>query len=484
MSDSLPFSDEKQCATLGHMIVSDRFWAQVQPFVAVDWFGRAEPQKLFRALKDFREKYRRGPSFAELKELPMIMAEEAGVRRSLCNLVDLCGILTETYKLDALGAELSVWMQHKVIRSMWVGVDTAFRAKNMTRALELVKQAQQDLQGAALNNDPTMSWDDFGAIFQARQNELENGCTWGSSVVDRVLCPEAKEGALLRGDATLVCAPTNVGKTTTLLTIAGANVLRKKSVLILFHEGKDTGIYTQMWCTMLRCTRPELMRMYADPAQRPKIAAWSQVFKRYLDLVPLQKAGLTIEEVVAFARRKQDERVARYGVGYDLIGDDYPAKLTTKQQAGKLEHRQATQVIYQQMNALGLEFGCHTISLIQANREAAKINQRIGSKGEIRLLMATDISEASGPSHDAQNVITINREPGIKDFVTYYIDKAKVWEGGAGHAIICRSDIAHGLSHADHLGATYYKGKMSVADKAMMLLQQFQGQEVPPPVLA
>lgn len=284
--------------------------------------------------------------------------------------------------------------------------------------------------------------------------------------------------------------------TTSMITVANANVMELEPTLFITHEGRPSDIKEKIWCNMLDVS-PQLLLGYRDQAGnkqpglyeteegRKRIDFHLRLMGRYLTYVPYNKAGLSVEEVASMIRRKQDERISKFGQGYRLLVVDYPAKLTTELAAkGNMQRRSIDEHVYNYFEQLGLELGMHVLCAIQTNREGSKVNK--GLHGEDRLLTTEDVMESWGPMTSATNVWSINADPRAKanKRLTYYVDKSRSSE--TGWAIVCRTNFNHAITHSNTLGCTYYRGASTYADKIDHLLDQYiaQGTEIPQTTLA
>jgi hypothetical protein len=197
----------------------------------------------------------------------------------------------------------------------------------------------------------------------------------------------------------------------------------------------------------------------------------------------MNKAGLTVEEVDTFLRRKIDEKRAKTGKGYDLLADDYPAKLyTAKAAKGHMAMRHINDIVYNYFVQWALEFKWHSLVAIQANREGARVNKK-QRDGEDRLLTPEDVAEAYGPIQTATNVFTINRGPDEqrKGRTVFGLGKSRSSE--TGFAIVCQGDWGRSISHSPRHPCTWYRGTKSMTDKLDQFLNTYNGGAVPQEVI-
>jgi hypothetical protein len=300
---------------------------------------------------------------------------------------------------------------------------------------------------------------------------------------DAIEAVNAGNGSLLPGDTTVVVAPTNSGKTTSMLTTAVANARRGKSVLLMTHEGRPSDIKMKLLCCALGVTQAKIFeKMRGSPEERKLLERAAMMLESQITYVPYNKAGLCVEDVEPIIRRKQDERAAKNsGEGFNLLVSDYPAKLTTRMGAeGKMSKRNIDEIVYGYYIQYALEYGFHSLLAIQTNREGSRINK---GQREPRLLTGEDVHESYGPIQEATNVITINRDPTAKarSRLTYYVDKSRSSE--TGFAVVCRTDFGSATTHSDKLGGCWYRGTDTMSDSIDDLLTQFNNMEIDPTAL-
>lgn len=507
-ADSLPFSEVRQRAVLGHLIKDKTFFFQAKEKIKPAWFQDPNCGRVWVQLLKFHEDMGRHPGKDELKEVPDILAEEVRVRGKLWSLIECAVADTDHHGLDVIKPKLTEWLHVRIYKDAAETAASLFNKHQFRPAFETMKKATREIDAISFAPEDELNFDKSYDLLQSQQLENQNAVTWGLACMDRLLTPTAGSGSLLAGDTTVVLAPTNVGKTTTLISVIAHNLtapyLRQdwtkgykpafecKDILFISHEGRPEDLLEKIWCSVLSILsfnsaggigggvdKPELYRLYKSKASR----AWmdevlKSVIKPHLTYVPMNKPGLTVEEVEAVVRRKQDEHVLKYGKGFDLIVDDYPAKLTTMvAQKGNMPKRQIDAYVYNFFVQMALEFKAHALLAIQTNREGYKVNQkRLGSD---RLLTMEDVSESFDVMMIATNVITVNRDDEAKaqNRITYFISKSRSNE--TGFAVVCRSDFKRALTHADILGATWYRASSSMADRVEDLLNQYRGQEVP-----
>jgi hypothetical protein len=203
------------------------------------------------------------------------------------------------------------------------------------------------------------------------------------------------------------------------------------------------------------------------------------ILDRSLDYLPLNKPNLTVEEVETNIRLAHERSITKFGRGYDLIVDDYPAKLSTQMaRGGQLARRHIDEIIYNVFTQLALEYDCHMLTAIQTNRTGSKINQ--GQTGvEHRLLVKEDVAEAFGPIQTATNVSSLNRDLKAEQNqrMTFHVCNSRSNE--VGWSVVSKTRFDMSRTHGYGLPATWYRGTSTLNDHIDNLIQQYGGAAIP-----
>lgn len=480
----LPFSDKKQTALLGHMIVNEKFFAQTVIVVEPGWFSDTFISKIWKIARDFHEKWHRKPTKDEIQHHESMRLEDQAVRNRMISKLDSAYLLTSEFGLDVLSAELTAWMKAELYKKYVEESTRLYNDKKIDLAFSKLQEGAKRVELASFQSDIAVDFGDYETFLSDQEKELQHACSFGNQQMDRLLVPNTPGGGLLRKDMTTLLAPTNVGKTTCMVTILSHNILHGKSVLFLTHEGRPEDLKSKILRSCMNATLPELQALTKDERGRKLLSdRYNRFIKPNLTYVPMNKPGLTVEEVVATIARLQDRRMAENdGKGYDLIIDDYPQKLTTEQASkGQFALRHILSYVYNQFTQVALQHNLHVVCAVQANREASRINQK--QKGsDDRLITMEDVSESFDVMQTSTNVISINRsaEDERNDTVVYYIAKSR--SGEKGFAVVCTSRYGASIAHGNPNGgfkSTSYRGTGTMGGKVMDLLAQYDQKALP-----
>lgn len=478
---SLPFSTSKQKAVLGHLLTNDQFFKQAKHTVEAGWFADVVAQRVWDLAKKFDAEHGRKPTISELREYKELRKFDGKEVAPMQLFIQASSEAMGEFKLDALSKELTEWHHGRILHGAITKAANLYNSQEMDKAHQVVKAAAKEIDTTTFYGDEAVNFEEFRKTFAHLDTEIDGALGFGLSAVDKNLHSLATDSGLLRGDNTIILAPTNLGKTSCMITVVVHNVLRGKDVLLLTHQGRPDDIQEKLWCCALNRTKAELRMILKDQSGlgdkilQPLLAK----FSRHLKYVPVMKPGTTVEQVYSLICRENEKRRAVYGKGFDLVVDDYPALLSTSMaRGGKMGIREIWESVYTYFEQMALDEGFHALTAIQGNRKAAEMNKKRADHH--RLLDMEDVAECYGAMSHAVNVITLNADEQAmaKNVITFKICKSRASK--AGVAVMATSNYASSRTHGDDLGpAIWYRGGGSMADRAESLLTQYAGSELP-----
>lgn len=488
--ESLPFSGPKQEALLGYLLTEEKFFLLARHRIKPEWWTNPRLNQLWGIALAWADKYNRPPKVQEVAQAPAMMVMDLKDKNRLESTLNLCVERRLDFGLDALSSELTDWLHARIYMAAMKKSEALFNAaaksmdsKKFGEAYSILKAMNREIDDTSFEPGQVEAMDDPEGDFERQQTESKDAISFGLTALNRLLLPEGEgRGSLLRGDMTVLLAPTNIGKTTTMVTVAALNIWEGKDVLLITHEGRVADIKLKIWQSLIGRSRQDILGGLGSPEMREMLQVAKALVEKHLEFMPLNKAGMTVEEVEAIIRRRNDRWKAKHGgKGFDLIIDDYAAKLTTQMaKGGNWALRQIHEVVYNYFSQIALQENCHVITAIQTNREGSKANNRKGGKDSApRLLTMEDVMESWGPMTTATNVISINRDPvaQAKSLVTFLICKSRSSE--VGWAVVCKSNYAAAQSHGPDAPCTWYRGTSPMSEKIDSLLDGFQGKEIP-----
>lgn len=488
---SLPFSEAKQQAILAYLLTDPNFFSVAKTRIKRDWFADPRCGQVWGLALEFYERFGRGPTPSEISDYHGMTILDVAEQNRLRATINLSLQRREDYGLDAIRPELTDWLHAQIYITGMKRSEKYFNAASRgdyskyQLAYAELDRMKREIDDVDFEPGQVEPMDDPRADFEQEQVDIKNALTLGLPALDRLLLPDGDgKGSLLKGCMTVLLSPTNGGKTTAMVTILVNNILQGKDVLFITHEGRVPDIKLKIWECLMGMNRRDVMAALGNPEFDKVLAICRQLVKDHLEFVPMNQAGLEVEEVEAMIRRRQDRWMSRHnGKPFDLIIDDYAAKLTTqKARGGQFALRQIHEVVYNYFSQIALAKGqeCHVITAIQTNREGSRVNRNGANKKEkSRLLVLEDVMESWGPMTTATNVITLNRDEYAQahDLSTWYICKSR--SSAVGWAVVCQSDFNCARSHLKDGKCTWYRSSSSMADKIDSILDSNNGHEVP-----
>lgn len=484
--DRLPFAPAKQRALIGHAIKNDNFFSKCVRTVQSDWFHEPVLGRIWKNIKHHHEKYGLKPSIVEIKECPDFMSMDQGERNKHTGQLDVCVLDSANVETKVLLAELIVWYRARILQ---IGVPLSANLYNkgdIEGAAAKLNDTMKEFQSAGSLEDLEEKFGDiegdFGRMIASKQSALTIGNPYFDHILDNE-CPLPSAmvagrtyGSLHKGELSVVLAPTSAGKSTLLITTTIANVRRQKRILYVSHEDPKFSVKMNMRKALSGFDSAQMQALFTDPRGIELLKNIDARLSQHITYLPMNKVGLSVEEVMDRIAQFQEREVMDTGKGFDLIVDDYPSRLRLDR-GGKWEKRQVLEEIYQQFGQLALDLDCHVMTAMQVNREGNKVNKRMGNyEKTTRLVTLEDASEAFGPMTAARLVITINRTPFDKQNkqVTFLCCKTK--QGEADFAITLDSDYSRSLSFHDKSRCFWYRGDVSLAKFSEQILSNHGGE--------
>ena len=478
----LPFDNEQQKALVGHAMQADGFFMQIKDRIQPAWFSDAVVAAIYDGYRSFYERYGRTPaSPAEFKDFQDFAHIDQQKRLQIHRGIDICHAKAATFGRDYLSAQLTTWNKTRIFMRDLPQVANLINTRQVDAAEVLYTSSATELQTTSFDGQPPVDFRNWRAILEQEMLDMTGALTTGLPLLDLKLLPESGgKGSLMRGDTTVILAPTNTGKTTARGTVARHNAARNEPVLFIGREGRENDLAIKFMMASVMKNKRELYALRKTPEGEAFVDVVMDKLHRYLTFVHMTKQGLTVEECISVIRGLQARRKAQTGKGYSLLCVDYPGILSTElAKHGKYEWRQQQDHIYRQFVQLALEEKFHCLVAAQTNREGSKVNRGVSEHHPHRLLTPEDISEAYAIAMSATNILTLNRDPraAAANRLTWLICKSRSSE--TGWAITCRSDYSRAVTHAPSLPATAYRGTGTMTDQIETFLKDYASRDIP-----
>lgn len=481
--EGLPFDPRQQDAILGYIVTDLNFFLQVKDRVEANWFVDGWAGKTYDAYVKFFKTFGHCPKsddefFLSEEIFKLQPLERAKIKSSLLKARNE----TQAFSLDVLQAGLTGWLQARVYHKFVSHSATLFNNRKFVESKAVLTEAVRELNEISFEGKPPADFSNPRQMVQEIQLNMAGALTLGHSVLDKAMNADCPKGSLIQGDATILLAPTNIGKTTAKVSVIAANLWAGRSVIFVTHEGRKLDLMEKIWCCMLNLTKQEFrnLTMSDDPAHLALLRQVAEIINRNLLYIDYQKPGSTVEEVVSMVRQHQQRRKAKFGSGFDMFANDYPAILGTETSKGvRMERRAKDAYVYRYLVDYAGDQMMHGLYSIQTNREGSKKNKRTGEyANKKQLVQLEDVQEAYEVTNSATNLITINRTPEDqgRNIITFMFCKSRSAEVNV--AVTCRSDFKRSRTHWANLAATWYRGTDQL-DQLDSLLSEYNNREVP-----
>jgi KaiC/GvpD/RAD55 family RecA-like ATPase len=467
----LPYNENKQLAVLGHLLQDESFFAQGASRIEPGWFSSFWAAKVWEAARSFFEKYERMPTVEEIKCTDTWSGESSSAQAKMNDAILISELEKKKYGLDVIKSELTSWLKCNIYRKWMALSQSLYNGKKFDEAVGVLNNGISDFYEANFEGSNRVMFYDYKEYLKQESVDLQNALTFGISSMDHLLIgieePTSPiSGGMIRGETTLLVGPLNAGKTSVMINVCAANILKGKKVLYIAHEGRTNDIRQKILERMLGVSRHQLLELYKTEVGDKLLQSAVSLLDKNMFFEDMPGYSLTVEEVAAVIESKQQVlKTKNNGNGFDLVVDDYPGKLTSTI-AGrmKMEKRHVDHAVYDCFVHLGKKHNFHVLVAVQTNREGYRQNME-RDDGDKPFLSAHNIAEAFGIPQIVDNVISINRNPNEahKNYVTYYISKSR--GGNTGYAVVCKTDFSKCITHSEELGSIWYIGNRSDGEK-------------------
>jgi replicative DNA helicase len=477
---TLPFSEEKQRALLGHLILNPKFFKNSCARIKPNWFLKEKESRIYQFLMSYNSLYNTHPTPYELKSYREILALDPKDRANINAYISSSLSLTTTYKLSSLKQDLTDWLHSVILLNALKDSEKLFNKQNVKECHSRLMTAVNEVNGARFNDEEEMQFAAFGDYLKKSEVERGDALTTGLTVLDAALLEGGGNGGLLKGDTTIIEAPLGTGKSSSIITVIVNNVKRCKSVLYMTHEDKPEDIRLKVLASYLNVKLVDLFKLYKTKEGCEKLETASKILQKYLKYIPYNKAGkMIVEEIIPIIRNTQEERVANNnGKGFDLLAVDYPAVLTTQlAYRGNLQKRNIDDIVYNNYIQLAFEYKFHSLLAIQTNREGSKINK--GQNGVKRILSVEDVQESFGPLQSVANVLTLNRSPEYEKNEYMVLGIAKSRTNKKNTAVFAKTNFTHCVAFSNELGGFSWAGSKCPDGNIDNILKEYNGMFVP-----
>jgi KaiC/GvpD/RAD55 family RecA-like ATPase len=472
-SDSLAsFGPGFQQAIVGYCLVNLSFLTSCRALVQPEWFNNlayVDITRIIFQLYDFKKlktNADRMPTELEVRTALLGMYPKPSDYNPRIEALILCQAAANAKNIDLqwMQERMTGWIRMVKLKNLIEAAKQKFSRKEFSDCVEWVDKRIAEVKQSSFMDDERESFANLVGFIQDFNLEQDTQCcTFGNVDIDNVLRPGSKldfpsevaaredvvkmtKGSLRPGDLTVLIGATNTGKTTTIITIAVKNILMGKYVFLMSHEQDAKQLKMRLLTCMMKVTSQELStRGPTDEAYKTKLKELEGVLEKYLHYRHYAHAGgMYVEDVVGIIEQAQDSLRARRLItenvakGFDLVINDYPAKLKSRLMIKSQGWEEKTYVYNEFLN-LAQSHQFHCIAPAQTGRAGVRISR--GETNDGRMLEVDDIAESFGITTIAANVITVNRSAidQNRGLLRFYVSKCR--SPGKGTTIIVPSEF-------------------------------------------
>jgi len=470
------YEEKWQEAVFGHMISDKSFFLKCRSLLSANWFQNPNLRDLasyyYKTYEILKEKDTL-PTKEEVFAKHILVIPDANLRRSYDTKWEIAKAASASIRLSLIQKEMTAWIRLSKFKEDMVKAIEMYNNGKFQDGIDNFFDQIKKVKQISFDEDGTFKFDSISDFIRDFEEEKKDGLFTGHRFLDKLLVGDevvkrmtrvfdvatqkfceievsVPSPGLRRGDTTMLMGPANSGKTTLMITFIKHAIEQGKSVLYITHEQKDKDIASKIYKAVYEMNTAEISN--ASQTDNPEFIKVREKIvakiRDHLTYKPHNMAGgMYVEDVVDLIRGFNEERKSKTGKGYDLIVNDYPAKLQSRMHKEKrVDHRIEQESIYDHFVQLALELNCHAMLGVQTNREGFKTSK----KGDSFLSMDS-VSESFGIMKIATNVITINRSDFDKanNLVTLYIAKSRSSETGT--YFTSQTDMARSVMFGENM---------------------------------
>lgn len=401
----LPFTEEMQEAIVGYSLTDVDFFIKCNKRLRGNWFTKnINLGVIFDQLKFYYAKHREFiRSIDEFKAEPFFLEQKNSDKHKFYTLIDRSVASSRNFNLQNVERKLTGFMRLSLFKESIEGAALRYKSQGFDDAYIWTKAKLGEIQDATFEDqDVVLRFANPEKWVEEQKKRKSQSISTGNALLDQAL-----GGGLFKSETCAFMAPSNVGKTTAMITLARHAVKNKQNVLFIIHEGNPKELRLRILSAFLGVKTETLYTM-----DKQIVKAASEYIDQYLTYAPYIKTNaMYVEDVVDFIKAMHKEKLEKNGKGFDLIINDYPKKLKSRIRTGQKEglYRVEASEIYDAFNHLATELDVHCFVAIQTNRTGLKQNN--GKIESDFLLGMEEVDEAYGIAQNLANIITLNRSP-------------------------------------------------------------------------
>jgi KaiC/GvpD/RAD55 family RecA-like ATPase len=451
--ESRVFSESWQEAVFGHMVTNYAFFLKCRTHLKPSWFQNPRLYTLCSEFFGLYDEIHRMPTVSEFVALKILSIPDPQEASRYKSVFDRCKAGAQQISVDIISKEMTGWLKISRFIDEMKTASTKFNEGNYYSAISWIKKTSNEIESASFEDDRLADFSDPVSFYTDQEEDFKNGISTGSALFDSLLVGKRsyemdgkryQSPGLIRKLMTVLVGPTNAGKTSLIVTMARHAIADRKKVLIITHEQDEKPVKDKIYKAVFNMNAEQISRAIADPNEHKKLAMKGQFINKYLKYRHYIELGkMYVEDVIDLIKSLHEKEIAKDGKGFDLVIDDYPAKLLSRVYNSKsLQKRDIIAYVYDQFSLLAKSLDCHVIAPIQTNRDGYR-----QSKQGKDFIDSDSVSEAFGVAQLADNVITLNRSEEDKKHERVYLFIAKNRLGQTGNWYYSKTDLSKSLMY-------------------------------------
>lgn len=464
--ESVVFSEKWQEAVFGHMMANLGFFLRSKKYLEPNWFSNPRIGTLYGFLLDFYKTEDKFPTHSEFELLKVNSILDGQEKHRYKTTLDACRISSQAIGMSVVSKSMTGYIQYIKFKESTQKSIKLFNEGDCSKAIDWIDLKIKEIKNSSFEDDGTYVFDNPFFHWQMINKQQKDGISTGSTILDKIL---SNGGSQAREDSgntisypgfkkkamTVVIGPSNSGKTSLMTTFIKHIINQDKKVLFITHEGDERQIANNIYKACLNMNDrqfSEHLKEYdktrtMSDHMRDSIILTKEKIAKNLMYKPMRSTGaLYVEDVIDNIKMINQNELAKGNKPFDIIIDDYPAKLFSKHLSNKEERRNKDTYVYDQFQQLAGELNCHVITPVQSNRAAFKQSKENGD-----MLDMDSIAESFGIAQVADQVLTINRSDEDKAIGIMYLYLAKSRFAPTGSHFWSKVDLSKSVMYSNDL---------------------------------
>ena len=213
---SLIFDSQAQDTVIGYLMTDSSFFNQCVNKIRPGFFNDPRNSTIFSIQLNRFNANKKIPTIAELEndEIVYDQFKTDQKRKEFVNHLRKCEHLAKNQiiTLDFIKSRITDWMQGMLFREMAGPAMTAYNNGKVGKAFEYINKLDKDRKTTLFEDNSRVMFSDFSTYLEEAETEHSHAIPTGLKLLDEALLGEGAKGGFLRGDMSIIMAPTDAGK--------------------------------------------------------------------------------------------------------------------------------------------------------------------------------------------------------------------------------------------------------------------------------